>query len=340
MIDVRKWNLHGPVRSVRSEIAEWDAEQHAWKDRRVFRYVVFDAGGRIAQLDQRGPHEAIYRTQHAYDEQGRPASETSGTAGERVTFRRRWTYDERGRETSIVVAHGEGTEEIWQASTYDDRGLRTDRVMFPAAQHNTAYGVKGSEFCYAAPGAVNQLTRYDESGEAVDVEFFDPEGTVVRRVRMTRDPHGRVLVEEAQTPSPIQLDRQPGMSDAQFEAMRHILTSAAGSMQTTYEYDADGRPLTRVRKTGQLGETRTAYRYDERGNPIEESEVRVERGMSVHEDGVPHMEADTRRVHDVRFAYVYDGGANWTEKVVSARYAADDEFRPTNAEWRTIDYFE
>jgi hypothetical protein len=340
MIDTAQWNLSGGVRGVRCEVAEWDADRRAWKDRRFLRSVMFDDHHRIAQLDQRGPHDSVYRTEYRYDDQGRLSSEQSGTAGERAAFARRWTYDERGRETSIVVVHGDGPEETFQESTYDAAGRRTDRMAFPSAPANSARGVKGSEFGYGTAGAVNQITHYDESGHPVEVEFFDPDGAVVRRVQMTLDANGRVAVEEAETPAPIPFDRHPGMTDEQFKAMQTMIASSVGTIRTVYEYDAAGRPSSRFMQMGRLGESRTTYRYDANGNQVEQSDTRVDRTMHVDDDGVPHMDPETTRTHDVRFAYVYDTRGNWTEKIVSARFSADGVFAPTNAEWRTIEYFE
>src|SRR5215471_11666824 len=237
MIDSAHWNLVGPVRSVRCEVAEWDMERRAWKDRRFFRFVVFDVHGRIAQLDQRGPHDSTYRTQYVYDGDGRLSSETSGPAGDRVAFARRWTYDELGRESSIVIAHRDGPEQLWQQSTYDDQGRRTDRVMFSPDQRVDGHGVRGSEFGYGAPGAVSQITRYDGSGQPVETEFFEPAGAVVRRVRMTRDAQGRVVAEEAEMPAAAAgFLREPGMADAQFAAMQAAVATAM-DMRTVYEYD-------------------------------------------------------------------------------------------------------
>jgi hypothetical protein len=341
MIDTAQWDLHGPVRKVRSEMAEWERDRGAWSDRRFFRAVAFDAGGRIAHLDQRGLHGVPYRTAYVYDPQGRLIEEASGPAGEPPQFRRRWAYDGHGRETSIAVVRADGTEEPWQQSTYDPQGRRTDRMTLAARQDAGAhaYAVKGSEFGYGAPAATLQTTRYDAAGRPVDVEFQDADGGLVRRVRMTRDDGGRVVLEEAEMTPAVAVTRDPGMTDAQFHGMQALMTAAFGTMRTVYEYDALGRTSRRVQTTGQLGESRTAYRYDDRGNAIEQSEVRIERAIEVDENGVGHQaEPDTVRVHDVRFAYVYDRQGNWTEKAVSARYAEGGEFVPTNAEWRTIEY--
>jgi hypothetical protein len=60
--DAAHWKLHGPVRSLRSDIVEWNAERGEWGGPRFFQFVTFDAAGRVTQLDQRGAKQSIHRT--------------------------------------------------------------------------------------------------------------------------------------------------------------------------------------------------------------------------------------------------------------------------------------
>src|SRR5215831_17644852 len=159
MIDVAQWQLHGRVRSVGSDVAEWDRDRRAWKDRRFFRFAGFDPDGRISRLDGRGVRDSIYRTEYVYGTEGAVIEERSGTAGERPQFVRRWAYDERGREAAISIVGDDGSEDPVQRSTYDEQGRRTDRMTL-APRHGAdaqAYGVKGSEFGYGAPAAATQI---------------------------------------------------------------------------------------------------------------------------------------------------------------------------------------
>jgi YD repeat-containing protein len=153
MFNAAQFDLLGPVRSVRSEVAEWDEDAGAWTDRRFFRFRAFDAAGRLTQLD----HDTIHRTQYIYDALGRVFEEASGP-GDQVVFRRRWAYDEQGREKSISIVHEDGTQEVWQQSTYDEDGRRTDRI--------------------ALPGGIVHLMRYDESGQPTGGELVDASGAV------------------------------------------------------------------------------------------------------------------------------------------------------------------
>ena len=116
-----------------------------------------------------------------------------------------------------------------------------------------------------------------------------------------------------------------GMSDDDVAKMQALVSHTFGAMRTTYEYDAAGRPIARAQQMGLLGEDRVTYRYDERGNPIEQRDVQVSREMNFEEDGTPRTSPDTTRIHDVRFAYAYDGHGNWTERTVSGRIREDAE---------------
>jgi hypothetical protein len=338
--DATHWKLHGPVRSLRSEIVEWDAERGDWGTPRFFQFVTFDAAGRVRQLDQRGAEQSIHRTNFVYDENGRLLRSEAGTAPGPYPYKRTWSYDERGRETATTVARDGGVEEVRSRSTYDDHGRRTDVATLQSEVKVDAYSLEGSEFGYSAPGAVSQTTRYDDAGRPVEVLFQGADGGVIRRITFTRDADGRVLTEEAEMAGAPLIPRQPGMSDDDVAKMQALVSHAFGAMRTTYEYDAAGRVVARAQQSGLLGEDRVTYRYDERGNPIEQRDVRVTREMHFEEDGTPRTSPDTTRIHDVRFAYVYDAHGNWTERTVSGRIREDAEFAPSNTERRTIEYSE
>jgi len=167
MIDASHWKLRGPVRSMRSEIAEWDDERAAWKEPRFVLFVVFDAAGRVTQMDQRGVNESVYRKTYAYDADGRVLEEAAGTAGERHDHVRRWTYDDHGRVSAVIGTGADGAPTLYQLCTYDEAGRRVERTTFPAGKTFSAYGIDGSEFSYGAPGAVSQTTYFDEGGKSV-----------------------------------------------------------------------------------------------------------------------------------------------------------------------------
>jgi len=336
--DATHWKLHGPVRSLRSEIVEWDAERGAWGTPRFSHFVTFDAAGRVTQLDQRGAEQSIHRTTFVYDEHGSLLRSEGGTAPGPYPYKTTWSYDERGRETTTTRTRDGGGESVRSRSIYDDHGRRTDVVTLQSDVKVDAYSIEGSEFGYGAPGAVSQTTRYDDAGRPVEVLFHGADGGVIRRVMFARDSDGRVLSEETDMTSAPLFPRD-GMSDEDFAKMQALVSHAFGAMRTTYEYDAAGRPVARVQQMGLLGENRVTYRYDERGNPIEQRDVNVAREMDFEKDGTPRSSPDTTRIHDVRFAYMYDARGNWTERTVSGRVREDAEFAASNVERRTIEYW-
>ena len=338
MIDVTRWKLSGAVRSLRSEMAEWDAGRDAWQDRRFFQFVAFDERGRVTRLDQRGAHESIHRTIYTFDAQGRVFEEVSGTAGAPASYTRTWTYDDRGRVLTVAATGEEGREHGGSRSTYDAQGGRTEIETFPAHVTFDGYGVDGSEHSFGAPDAASKTTRYDEAGRSVEAVFHDRSGGPIRRVTFECDADGRVLREETEMIGTVPF---PGMSDvpgAELAKVQDFLRQALG-MRMTYEYDAAGRLLRSTRQQGDMAEDRATYRYDDLGNLVEQDEESVNRDMHFDADGTPRPTADVRRFHHVRFAYVYDARSNWTERVVSTRFREDDGFAPSNVEWRAIDYW-
>ena len=340
MPDLTHWKLRGPVKSVRVEDADGDLPASARAPRRFRQFVVFDESGRVIQLDQRGGGDSVHRTRFRYDANGRPLSEESGTADGPIEFSRTWQYDDRGRVVLMSGRNAAGDETLREDSTYDEQGRQTRRATFHYAQRIDAYAVEGSEFGYGAPGAVAQVTRYDEAGRPIDSEFLDSADGVVRRVTMTHDGKGAVTLEEAYTPAALMFPRQPGMSDDDVRQLEALLAATASdSMRTTYEYDEQGRVTTRVHEWGVLGGERKTYVHDEHGNAIAEVTTSVRREIGAGDDGAVQTTNETTQSREMRFAYVYDAYGNWTERMASARITESGDFAPHRVEWRTIEYY-
>jgi hypothetical protein len=70
MIDASHWKLRGRVRTLRSEVVEWDAAAQDWQPARFSQDVAFDRDGRVVQLDQRGAEGSVFRTVCRYDADG------------------------------------------------------------------------------------------------------------------------------------------------------------------------------------------------------------------------------------------------------------------------------
>jgi YD repeat-containing protein len=337
VIDASHWELHGAVRTMRREIAEWNAERAEWEPARFFQFVRFDEGGRVIQLDQRGAEDSVFRTTYSYDEGGRLLEMQSGTADAAAQHRVVHAYDPQHRLLRVTRIDPDGTEHLTHTCTYDDQGRRTTVQDLPP--NVDGYGVDGSEFGYGAPGAVRQTTKYNERDLSVESLIHDAGGAVIRRVILTRDAAGHVVIEEAQNVGGGPIPEGPEMSTEDRDKLASLLALAFAQIRTMNTYDAKGRLVDRIQQMGLLREERTTYSYDDRGHRITQSVESVDRQMNFDDDGTPHPSADTKRMHDTRFEYQFDAQGNWTERIVSARFTEGAELAPSNVERRSIEYY-
>jgi hypothetical protein len=320
-----------------SEIAEWNAERADWGPARFLHFVSFGEGGRVIRLDQRGVDDSVYRTIYSYDEGGRLLEMQSGTAGAPAQYRVIHAYDAHHRLLRVTRIDRDGTEHMAETCTYNEQGKRTTVEDLPP--NLDGYSVEGSEFGYGAPGAVRRTTKYDERDRAVESLFHDANGAVIRRVVLTHDAAGRVLIEEAQNVSPFALPDKPEMSTEDRDKLASLVALAFGSIRTTNTYDREGRLIDRIQQMGLLSERRTTYAYDDHDHRVAESEESVDRQMTVADDGRPQTGPDTKRIHDIRFEYQTDAQGNWTERIVRGRFTESAELAPSNVERRSIDYY-
>jgi len=343
MIHASQWKLRERVRTLRREIAEWDAAAQDWRPVSYFQFVAFDRDGRVVQLDQRGAEGSVFRTTYIYDSDGRLRETQAGAAGANTVSRVVYTYDETGRPLAVTQIGESGIERLTHRTTYDERGRRTTVRDLPpaAADVPVMFSIDGSEVGYGAPGAKTMTTRYDEQGLSREVLIQDAGGAIIRRITLTRDREGRVVTEEAQNVAPFPLPDAPGPVPAEEgEQLQALVMRVFGAIRTTYDYDAGGRLVFRTQQMGLLSEERIAYAYDERGNPIEELHESINREIHLDRDGGPTSSGDTTRMHEVRFSYEYDARGNWTRRVVESRVDRGAEFVRSNAELRTIEYYE
>jgi YD repeat-containing protein len=338
-INAAHWNLRGPVRSMRSDIAERDLARSDWGAARFHAFVVFDESGRVLQLDQRGVEDSVYRQTYEYDGAGRLLEWRGGSAGGAVTHLRSCRYDERGRVIE-VVERADGVDRTRERHTYDDRGRRTRIETVDAAMRaeHVAFGVDGSETAYGAPGAKTIRTSYDEQGRSTDVVFENDAGIVVQRIVFTRDSAGRVLTEEAFQNADALMPDSSELSEHDRTMMLALISQVYGSIRTTNEYDPDGRLARRTRAMGTLGVEVTTFTHNEHGDVTQESQVSTNREMRFGEDGQPEATPDVTHVEHTRFSYEYDARGNWTSRTVSVQVTSD-VFTPQNIERRTIEYY-
>jgi RHS repeat protein len=337
VIDAGHWQLRGPVRTMRSETAEWNAERAEWGPPRFYLDVTFNPDGLVIQLDQQGVANSVFRKTYSYDKRKRLLEVQSGTAGAAAQHRDIHAYDPHDRLLRVTTIDPDGTEHVTRTCSYDEQGRRT--TVENLTRNLDGYAVEGSELSYGAPGAVGLTTNYDDRDLAVESLFHDASGAVIRRVVMTHDAAGRVLIEEAQTVGAFQLPDGPEMSAKDREKLASLAALVFGFIRTAYTYDAEGRLLERTQQMGLLSEERTTYSYDDRGNRIAESEESVTREMSLDVEGGPQPGADTKRIHETRFDCQLDDQGNWTERIVKGRFAEGAEFATFNIEWRSIEYY-
>src|SRR5687767_8583532 len=155
MIHASQWKLRERVRTLRREIAEWDAAAQDWRPVSYFQFVAFDRDGRVVQLDQRGAEGSVFRTTYIYDSGGRLRETQAGAAGANAVSRVVYTYDETGRPLAVTQIGESGIERLTHRTTYDERGRRTTVRDLPpaAADVPMMFSIDGSEIGYGAPGA-------------------------------------------------------------------------------------------------------------------------------------------------------------------------------------------
>ena len=70
MTDRERRHLRGPVHTMRTETAEWDAAAESWKPPHTVEFVTFRPGGNAGQLESRDETQTSY-TAYRYDTAGR-----------------------------------------------------------------------------------------------------------------------------------------------------------------------------------------------------------------------------------------------------------------------------
>jgi YD repeat-containing protein len=345
MSDVAKRKLRGPVRTLRTETAEWDAAREAWKPSRHVTVIEFRTDGKIGASDSHYHDGTTSRVLFRYDDRGRLLETQYGPAD--GPFNKSvYSYDETGRHLRTASVAADGATRESETCRYDSTGRKTKVSFLDARVPNVGVGIEGTDHAFGAPGATTMTTAYGDRDEPEEVVLHDANHAVVRRVTFTRDREGRVLSEVVQFggqfPFP-EMQQQLGKGPAEeVAAMAAVLAQAFEAQtlhSTTYAYDRHGRVLERTERMGTLSETRTTYRYDDRDNPIEEIEEAQNRELGVDADGTPRARNESARRHDRRYEYQYDAEGNWTERIVSGRIEPNAIFQRSALERRQITYY-
>jgi hypothetical protein len=347
MTDLAKWNVVGPVHTIRRESAQWDEPRQVWGPAMQVTDVVFRPDGRVAESSFHNPDGSIITTAWLYDANGRLLETQFGAKGGPRT-RTLFTYDPDGRPIRTVEIAGDGTVREAETCRYDSVGHKT-RVQFlpPPQQGDMGYAVEGSEISYGATEATTSTTTYDEHDLPSEVQFHDASHALVHKVVFTRDRDGRLLSEEAHFSGEMpfgkdlekQLESASEKDRAQLMAVLEVAFTDGRFFSTSHEYDQKGRKLVSVRRMGTMDEDRTTFVYDDHDNVVEESSEGRGHSLSVDDDGNVQEKEDAVRTQRLRFEYQYDAKSNWTEKVTLMWTDSVDDFGRSSIERRAFTYY-
>jgi len=346
MNDIAAWKVHGPVRTVRKEHAEWDQDNGEFKTPRGLTAATFRPDGQLSESEYHNPDGSVARSVRLYDDSGR-VLEAQSWIDDGPKIRVRYSYDEAGRRSGATEVAADGTIVEIETYRYNDAGRKTKIEALRAARMGVdmMHGVEGSEQWYAAPGATASTTVYDDRDLPVEVTLHDPDNLLVLRIDMSRDADGRLLCEVARSggdaPFPgLSADKLPGDERAQQMALLSAAFADRPFCAVAFAYDEKGRLIGRTRKIGSLSEERTTFAYDDRDDPIAEVSEEYRREVHLDDDGVVQHRENDPLVQHRRFEYRYDAHGNWTERVAWYRHSAQPDFQRTHVERRTITYYE
>jgi YD repeat-containing protein len=193
MSDLARHDVHGPVATLRTELASWDAAKDEWEPASKPTLTRFRPDGQIAEVDS--------RITFTYDEAGR-LLETRFQDGKIVR-----TYDEKGRLIRTVMVDEKGTSTESEIFRYDSSGRKTRIIFVPKREDDVPYmyAIQGVEASIGGNGAATVTTLYDDHDQPAEVLVHDAAHQVLRRMTIERDGDGRVVKEEVRfvTDSPF-----------------------------------------------------------------------------------------------------------------------------------------
>mgnify|MGYP005838658303 CR=1 FL=1 len=331
--DRSAYNLMGPVRTLRIETSNYDITTGEVQPSRGFTLVRFREDGKISAIEYQNPDGSSGRTENTFDDAGRLA-ETRFTGPDGRVWRQVYEYGPSARLERVVAVEPDGSERLREEYRYldDGRSIMTREEFAPAGTLFMSY--RELEQITQVQDAVRMQVFRDRNGRAAEVQFFDAAGALIRRLVLPRDAQGKLTEErlewgEAESPFP-QLPAEA--AKAAFEG--RTLTS------TTYAYDEQGRVREQRRRFGRIGDERVSKRYDQYGNLIEQISDSASTELHLGQPGAVEADPATTTSQHTRIEYEYDSRGNWTGKTILSRVPPDGEFRRTNAERRTLTYYD
>jgi hypothetical protein len=340
--DLAKWNVHGPVASLKTELAEWDLHSGYWKPAGHFTVATFRRDGAISSTDGYSPDGSVARSRWIYDESGR-LMESHSWMNDDTPHRSLYLYDDAGRHVRTFAASLDVAETDVETSSYDAGGRRTKVSVFGSRAGNVFYSIEGTDMGLSAAGAVRVVVTYDHNDLPFKEVFEDAKQNPFRQVIMRRDSAGRLVKVEMHMGGPSMFSMcgqsdQPIPAEAD-KALSLMMESLGGILsETNYAYDAQGRLIERTGSMFSLDLDRTTYRYGDGDDPIEETTEHRHREANLAEDGTLQYTPDKVAAQQNRFEYRYDDHGNWVERTVLIRPVGNADFQASNITRRAITY--
>jgi hypothetical protein len=167
--DLAKWLVHGPEKTLKSEVANWDRDRQDWQAPEHLTVASFHPDGTISNTDAHNPDGTIAHSRWLRDDAGRTIESHSwmndGPVGRTV-----YVYDEGGRPIRTAYVGQDGTCRDVEVYSYDSDGRRMKVQFLPRRESNTecSTGEGPHLIGRAFLGYVGQLQ--DDSEEAFLVE--------------------------------------------------------------------------------------------------------------------------------------------------------------------------
>ena len=352
MTDRDRLRLRGPVHTMRTETAEWDAATESWKPPSGYQLLTFRADGNASHVESRYGEGASH-TAYVYNTGGRLTAIESwdiATPKSRMEFR----YDASGRPVETVLVAADGTPQQAETFAYDSNGRKT-RVQYRAfaglpedVEHESPGWQRFIPSSSEGSPSPIVTVLYDASNRPSEVLIHTPAHELQFRVVLTRDQEGRLLTVDTTfarlnslAPGLEQeLEKTAPDERARAETMLETVFQKQTLQTVRFSYDGSGRLIEETLRMGPVIEDVKTYRYDEGGALVEETSV-TRTDVEALQGGSPEgrEEAPQVRASRTRHAYKFDMHGNWTERVTTSQGHDAADSRWSAVERRVFTYY-
>jgi hypothetical protein len=157
MTDLKRLELRGPVRTLRTDFAEWNPTIGDWSPMKIRTVVTFRPDGQVSEAEHYNPDGSIARQLRVFEDGGR-LIEDQWWKNDVLMNRVLHMYDAHGRPSSSKSVDADGTERDTEICRYDDDGRQTKVVILPVTSSTSSIG-------FAVDG--------------IDVAHGDPDGAII-----------------------------------------------------------------------------------------------------------------------------------------------------------------